>query len=803
MQSFFEWYLGIPPAEQGQGTEWTWDYRTPWPSWIPPWVVVLAAVASVIYIGWIYRRDAHSASIAKRVVLSLLRIGVLGLVLLILTELCLVVDRTGLPFIAVLIDDSASMSLDDQYSNEADKAAARGFANASESENTSRLAIAKGILTQNDAEFLKRIQESHQLRIYRFSDIAAPFGPDNTSDGLGELVKAIQNLEASGTETRPGPAIRKVMNDLRGSLPSAIIILSDGICSTGNADFMTTAAEVAARRLVPIFPVAIGSEEAMHDLNLYDMLVDDVAFVNDAITFTAKLKSSGFQGQNVTVSLKHKGQRTPLVSKQIQVGPDGQSKTIEMTWIPTKAGDYEFTLEVTPKPSEIDKTNNSETRQVSVREGRIRVLLVESTPRWEYRELKALLEREKTVELHTILQDADLEFADQDLSAKPLRGRFPVNKEQVFGYDVIILGDINPQFLGPGAFDTLRDFVREAGGGLMMIAGTKFNPVEFRNTALETLLPIELEGVQVPLRDIPLPNAFHPKLTLEGKKSTPIFRFDENEQDSIKVWNQLPGLYWMVAAPNIKSGATVFVEHPTRIVNGRKLPIIVMQRFGAGKIIFHATDETWLWRQRVGDLYFGRYWIQAIRYLSRSRLLGQAKNAELTTDRLVYQRGDVVNLRARFFNESDVPIEKDGVTVVVERRGAGTQEVILTRIPQAPNVFEGQLRRSVDGNYHTFISRPEFPGSPPATDFRVESPEREMRIRGLDRAQLTKTASITRGQFYTLSNVDQLPDDMPKGKPVPIRSEDPIRIWNRWEILVLFTLLISVEWVMRKRIRLT
>ena len=754
MQSFFEWYLGIPPAEQGQGTEWTWDYQTPWPAWVPQWLLVVLAVTSVLYVAWVYQRDAHAASIPKRIVLTLLRIGVLGLVLLILTELSLVVDRTGLPFIAVLVDDSASMSLDDQYTNAADKAAAKRFVEAGKAKQATRLAIAQGILTGNDGEFLKRLQTSHQLRIYRFSDTAAAFGPNDSAGDLPGLVKAIRNLEATGSETRPGPAIVKVMNDLRGSLPSAIIILSDGICSTGAADQMTMAAELAARRLVPVFPVAVGSEEAMHDLHLYDMLVDDVAFVNDPITFTAKLKSSGFRGQSVTVALRKKGQRSTLVSKQVQAGPDGQSKPVEITWIPTEAGDYEFDLEVAPRPSEIDKSNNLETRQVSVREGRIRVLLADSQPRWEFRELKTLLEREKTVELHTILQDADLEYADQDLSAKPLRGRFPVNREQLFGYDVIILGDVNPQYLGPGLLELLRDFVREAGGGLMLVAGTRFNPVEFRNTALETLLPIELDGVEVPPADIPLPNEFHPQLTLEGKKSTPIFRFDENEQDSLTVWNRLPGLYWMVAAPNVKPGATVFVEHPTRQGNGRNLPIIVMQRFGAGKVIFHATDETWLWRQRVGDLYFGRYWVQAIRYLSRSRLLGQSKDAELKTDRLVYQRGDVVNLRARFFNETDVPIEKDGVTVVVERRGAGTQEVTLSRIPQAPNVFEGQLPRSVDGNYHAFVSRPEFPNSPPATDFRVESPEREMRICGLDRSELTKTATVTRGQFYTLSNVD-------------------------------------------------
>ena len=121
------------------------------------------------------------------------------------------------------------------------------------------------------------------------------------------------------------------------------------------------------------------------------------------------------------------------------------------------------------------------------------MLLIDSAPRWEFRELKTLLEREKTVELHTVLQEADLEFADQDATAQQLRGRFPVNRDQLFAYDVVIFGDVNPEYLSPAILDNLSAFVSEAGGGLIMVAGTRFNPVEYAGTPLQTLLPVELD----------------------------------------------------------------------------------------------------------------------------------------------------------------------------------------------------------------------------------------------------------------------------------------------------------------------
>ena len=194
--------------------------------------------------------------------------------------------------------------------------------------------------------------------------------------------------------------------------------------------------------------------------------------------------------------------------------------------------------------------------------------------------------------------------------------------------------------------------------------------------------------------------------------------------------------------------------------------------------------------------------MQAIRYLSRSRLLGQSRSAELKSDRLVYNRGDTVTLRVRFFNEEEIPTSDETVEVVVERRGADTQTITLSKVPQAPNAFEGQLRRLTEGTFHAWLARPDFTDAPPSADFRVEAPDRELRIRGLDRAELTQAARKTGGKYYSLATASSLPGDVPRGRPVPIQSEEPIRLWARWEVLLLFTLLLTAEWLLRKRTRL-
>ena len=799
-----EWYLGIPPANPGQGTDWNFSAKNPWPDWLPAWGALLAALAIFFCVVWVYLRDANILTWWKCLGLISLRMATICLLFVLLTELTLAVDRTGLPFVAVLVDESASMGLEDQYADSIVQEQATLLVTEAKFKGLTRLNLAKAILTRQAGRFLKRLQDQHKVRLYRFADSAIHLGRAEyiNGDQIDQLLPLLNSLKAHGDQTRPGPAVRKVLNDFRGSPPSAIVILTDGIASTTDADKLTVGAELALKKLVPIFTVGIGSEEPARDLQLYDVLVDDVVFVNDPVTFSAKLKGFGFKSRIVTVTLKQDGSSEILSSQPVKVGADGQSVKFELTHTPSQKGEFDFLLSVSPQPKEIDRRNNLETRHISVREGKIRVLLADSLPRWEFRALKTLLERERTIQLHTVLQDADSEYADQDRSAKTLKGRFPVKRDQLFEYDVIIFGDLDPKYLSYGIFKNLRDFVRDAGGGLIIVAGEQHNPHAYRGTPLEVVLPIDLSAARKPSSGLPIPDSFQPELTLAGRKATKIFRFAETEQDSLAAWGSLPGLYWLFEAPKRKTGAVVFAQHPTRTESEGKLPVIVWQRFGAGKVLFHCTDELWRWRFRTGDFYYGRYWIQAIRHLSRSRLLGQSRDAKLATDRLVYQHGETVQFRMKFFDERHVPLEKDGVTVKVECRDDVGQNIKLTRVPEVPTVFEGQFQPASKGSFHAFVTIPSFKQSPPSTDFRVKTFRRELQNRSLDRAELTQTAKVTHGRFYTIANASHLPDDIPRGQPVLLETVALIPLWNRWEAMVVFAILLLGEWLLRKRFRL-
>src|SRR4029079_17952300 len=105
--------------------------------------------------------------------------------------------------------------------------------------------------------------------------------------------------------------------------------------------------------------------------------------------------------------------------------------------------------------------------------------------------------------------------------------------------------------------------------------------------------------------------SFRPQLTALGRLA-PSMQLADKPAANERLWaEELTPLRWFAELPDPHAGVRVLAEHPTRrTIRGTALPIICLQFIGAGKVVFHATDETHRWRFRVGDEYFSRYWIE-------------------------------------------------------------------------------------------------------------------------------------------------------------------------------------------------
>ncbi len=552
---------------------------------------------------------------------------------------------------------------------------------------------------------------------------------------------------------------------------------------------------------MPLYTIGLGDPEPARDLELTELLVEDVVFVDDLVRFQAKLQARGFAGQDVVIHLKERDAKSrdpaavrDLESIRIQAPPDGQAKRVEIGHRPRETGEITYILEVEPRLRELQTENNRIERSVNVRKEKLKVLLVDTEPRYEYRYLKNYLEREETIDLSVVLLSSDPEYSEQDRSALPT---LPAARDELFGSDVVLIGDADPSFLSASQMQNLVEFVTEKGGGLLFIAGENFDPLSYKGTPLEILLPIELAEARNPTAVGNATTAFRPDLTAEGR-SSPIFRFGDDEATSAQIWQDLPELFWYLEAPRKKPAALVLAEHPTLTGSDGKLPIFLYQFIGAGKTMFNAVDDTWRWRFRVGDRYFGRFWIQTIRFLARSKLIGQ-KQAEIQTDRHRYQRNQPIQIRVRFPNPAVAPPGGE-VHVLVERKGLGSRRLPLKLAPGTHNLFEGSLPPEAEGDYTLrLLPPPVLEGPIPTTTFRVDPPAGELERTELNQTELTRASAASGGKFSRPEASDGLLKDLPKPQKVPLDTDPPIPLWNTWPVLILFLMLITVEWVLRKR----
>ena len=219
-------------------------------------------VAIASFVVYNYRRDNPEAPRWLRTLLISLRLALVGLVLFMLAQMVVVLHRTGSPHAAVLVDDSLSMKIVDRYDDQTSSRIATRLKDMGEIE-PSRWNLARTLLTEEDGKLLARLADDYKLRVYflaggRSSPQADnPQGPGGP-DGVSALVEKIRTRQADGPTSRLGAEVRTILDELRGTAPAAIVLLTDGINTDGPT--LAEAATLARRKRVPLFFVGLGSD---------------------------------------------------------------------------------------------------------------------------------------------------------------------------------------------------------------------------------------------------------------------------------------------------------------------------------------------------------------------------------------------------------------------------------------------------------------------------------------------------------------------------------------------------------------
>lgn len=752
----------------------------PWPVWV---TVVVVLVLAILIIR-LYRREEGDLLPVGRAGLIAIRLAIAAVILGMLGQWTLTIERTGLPVLALVCDDSASMALQDRYPKTERELLDRAFPGLAS--KPARFEIVKRILA-TPPESVAQWSREYRVRVF-FLEGGRGFdwNPADPKRKAAEVEPV--------RETSPlGEAVLSSLDSLRGSPPAAVVVFSDGVCNEG-PDWKETAAELQ-RRGMPLFFVGMGSPGAQRDIRLTDLRMDDTVFLHDVVFADVRIVADGYSGQSAPIRIVDEAADLTLASSVVTVKGDSFAESVRLAFQADRVGTLDLRLETPVQAGELREENNVLRQSISVLDEPIRVLYVEGSPRFEYRYLRNLLLREPSVSLDCVLQSADPEYAADAMNV--LAG-IPMRRDELWRYDVIMLGDVDPGWFPRSTLEDITEFVRDSAksGAVLFIAGEQFTPAAFRETPLAALFPFESDQVRPadpagksgPMRVVPT----------EIGLGSPGMQLALDPRQNAAIWEALPDLYWYMPIGELKPGARVLAAHGSeRRWNGDPVPLIVFQYAGGGRVLFHAIDETWRWRYRGGQPIFSRYWVQTLRFLARGKLERERKTT-LESNQRVYRPGEPVMVRAVFRPGEGMPVPRDSVTVILERDGAARSQLRLERHGVAGHVFEGRAEDLLPGRYRAWLAAPIVPEPLPTANFEVEPPRREMEAPEPDFAGMKEAAKMTGGAFFRPWQLSQLSQSLPPGRSVAVERLPPLSLWNRPAILLLLFALLTGEWLIRK-----
>ncbi|MCH2332680.1 MAG: hypothetical protein MK312_14235, partial [Roseibacillus sp.] len=327
------------------------------------------------------------------------------------------------------------------------------------------------------------------MRRYLEEDLEVPLITFNEAV-LAEWDEASAPLVAAGDRTALGEAARKVLDRYRGVSLAGMLLITDGGQNSGVP--LATTVEQLKEAGVPIFAVGVGDSEA-RDVSIESVEVREVLLAEDAAPVRVKLRTQGMKGERGRIVFSLGG--VNVSEEEVRIEEDGPQE-ISTLFIPKKAGDYAMKARFeADNLAEVMAENNEGQAGVRVVDRRLRVLLLDQAPRWEFKYLEAMLLRERRVELSCFLLEADRDSGQADGS--PYLPRLPNRPETLYDFDLIVLGDIDPRLLPEGYLSLLGSYVSQAGGALTVIAGKRFMPSAYGQTELQQLLPVELAGASI------------------------------------------------------------------------------------------------------------------------------------------------------------------------------------------------------------------------------------------------------------------------------------------------------------------
>ena len=588
--------------------------------------------------------------------------------------------------------------------------------------------------------------------------------------------------DPDGRLTALGMALEEAIRRFETSKVLRVVLLSDGASNDG-PDPRAIARSLAARG-IKVDAVGFGSEAAgagMKDIAIRDLEAGTVVYAKTELEVFARLDAQGYPGQELEVELLEEGKATPVQAVKFRVPQDRTEIVLRgLKWRPEEPGERKLTLKVKPMPGELIPGNNETSTFVTVLKGGIGVLyLAGASSPWERKFLAKALDASEKIQL---TEQVFFGPAGADL-----------DPELTFSkYDVFILGDLPAEFLSREQRRKIADAARQ-GAGLLMLGGRhSFGMGGWAGTEIADLLPVEIHpgdgevGTDAGLKVVP---------NTVGLDSY-VLRVAPTAAETRAAWAGLPPI----------SGANQFVVKQAAnlwaLTDGGQ-PVVASIETGRGRSLA-VGGETWPWFRATDETSHRlhlNFWRNAILWLAHKEDEGD-NQVRLELDRRRVALGQKLEITATARDAKGAPIP--GVTFQAEIVRDGDPDAKpepLQLYSQGESARASHYASGAPGEYRVELKATkgaEVIGAASAR-FIAFDDDRELRNPAADLALLKAIAEESGGDYLVpeqlADHIDALDDEvLPEYEAI-----NEVRLWDNWPFLLLFTVVLTLEWWLRRR----
>lgn len=783
-------------------------------------VGVALSVLGVYVIGWLYRHEARGrVSAGLRWAMTVCRVALLVLLGLIGLEPVMVnyVHRKIDAYTVVLADSSASMSLADAYRMPEDAARVQKVVGGSSASGTERSSLEDRLLTGTDG-LLNKLSQRNKLLVLQFSDHVDQ-SPSANAESATQSSSEPPAIEAVGPATDICAAVRGSLEKL-GSAPIAgVVLLSDGNFNKGESPAI--AAEILRRRGARLHAVGIGDPASPINVVVSDISGPRFAFKNDPFSISVKLDAQNVEPQPLEIELLERrggsaASATVVDRRVVTSSVTGNMAPVIFERKVAEPGMLTFVARVRPVVNESILSDNEKEilPAVQVLDDKMRVLLIAGSPSYDYRFVERMLERDVGVDVSTWLQSADLRAVRE---GNTIITELPTDPEKLFIYDAVILLDPDPDQLDPAWGSLLTGFIVEQGGGVLYEAGNKYSGKFFRSPNVSSLVDI-LPVVPDPDAELIINELGQyqrrpwPLVITDAGLASPILRLSENPMENREIWSMLDGAYWHFPVRREKPVAAALIRHSNpRMANSDGPHVLLATQFvGSGRSAFLGINTTWRWR-RHDEKNFDRFWIQMIRYLVEGKQLGGRSRGMILTPRDQFDLGETVPVSVRALDTRYEPLIVPELEMIAQTSSstADGAPAVPAHITLAPVVgregyYEGRFTPTSPGTVHLSMKLPDGSGVSAMVDkdILIRRAEIEMQSTAMNRPALEQLAAATQGRYFDIDEAAGVADAIADCSQTLVTRERPRPLWDNGWVLAALVLVVTLEWILRRKARL-